>query len=472
MALENIEPSRLEYEISCSVCCGIFKNPVLLSCSHSFCKECLQEVWRKTARRECPLCRRKSSKDFPPLNLTLKQVCELFLKSKEQIGVATKALCSLHGENLKLYCKQDDQPVCVDCIGSGQHQNHDIRRFTAVVQERKDELMTDLKPLKEKIDSLDKLRRGCDGTAAFIKKQADQTEKDIRSELKKLRTVLDEEESARIANLRKEEQEKSQMLEDSVEIITSKLASLSAMTDSIEREMNIPDMEFLQNFKDIKKRVQCKLQEPDSIPVALIDVSKHLSALKYNVWERMLGTIHHTPLTLDPLTAHPQLALSDELTSVHYSFRGKNLPDNPERFDLYVFVLGSEGFVSGLCSWEVEVGNKPNCRIGVARQSAPRKGNFTVCPKEGFYTIILRKREFRAGTWPETRVEYDRRPQRICVQLNYEKGEVVFTDPSEGAVIYTFKDTFTEKMFPLFGPSKDSAPLRICSKAVCVLHKQ
>lgn len=36
------------------------------------------------------------------------------------------------------------------------------------------------------------------------------------------------------------------MLQDSVETISSKLASLSAVIDSIEREMEIQDMEFLQ----------------------------------------------------------------------------------------------------------------------------------------------------------------------------------------------------------------------------------
>lgn len=181
-----------------------------------------------------------------------------------------------------------------------------------------------------------------------------------------------------------------------------------------------------------------------------------------------MPSVSAAPLTLDPLSAHPQLAFSDELTSVRYSFRGKNLPDNPERFDLYVFVLGSEGYSGGVHSWEIEVGNKPNCRIGVARQSVQRKGNFPVCPKAGFYTIILRKHEFRAGTWPETRLEYDRKPRRIRIQLDYTKGEVTFSDPSEGTLIYAFKDTFTEKMFPLFGPSKDSTPLRICSRKVLI----
>uniref|UniRef100_A0A673HJX9 RING-type domain-containing protein n=1 Tax=Sinocyclocheilus rhinocerous TaxID=307959 RepID=A0A673HJX9_9TELE len=66
--------SLSEDDFSCPVCQEIFKNPVVLSCSHSFCKECLQQFWRTKKTQECPVCRRRSSKEQPPHNLALKNL--------------------------------------------------------------------------------------------------------------------------------------------------------------------------------------------------------------------------------------------------------------------------------------------------------------------------------------------------------------------------------------------------------------
>ena len=71
-----------EEELSCPVCCDIFKHPVILSCSHSFCKVCLQQWWKVKQNRECPICRTNSPQDKPPINLALKNLCENFLEEK------------------------------------------------------------------------------------------------------------------------------------------------------------------------------------------------------------------------------------------------------------------------------------------------------------------------------------------------------------------------------------------------------
>ena len=114
----KLSPS--EDNISCPVCCDVFKDPVLLGCSHSFCKNCLQVLW-KQGSQECPVCRGKSSTENPPCNRALKDLCEAFLQERARSDV----LCSLHSEKLKLFCQEDKQPICLVCQTSKKHKGHD-----------------------------------------------------------------------------------------------------------------------------------------------------------------------------------------------------------------------------------------------------------------------------------------------------------------------------------------------------------
>ena len=120
--------SKLEEDFTCPVCCDIFTDPVLLSCSHCFCKVCLQRFWETKGSRECPVCRRRSSKEHPPVSLTLKNLCETFLQERSQrTSAGSEVLCILHSEKLKLFCLDDKQPVCVVCRDSKQHTNHNFQ---------------------------------------------------------------------------------------------------------------------------------------------------------------------------------------------------------------------------------------------------------------------------------------------------------------------------------------------------------
>ncbi|KAL0199258.1 hypothetical protein M9458_007798, partial [Cirrhinus mrigala] len=80
------------------------------------------------------------------------------------------------------------------------------------------------------------------------------------------------------------------------------------------------------------------------------------------------------PVILDPNTAHPGLVVSDDLTSVTDSDY-QPVPDNPERFDEYYCVLGSEGFNSGTHCWDVEVKGCSFWSLGVTTASHQRKGD-------------------------------------------------------------------------------------------------
>ncbi|XP_047237505.1 E3 ubiquitin-protein ligase TRIM62-like, partial [Girardinichthys multiradiatus] len=63
--------------LSCHVCSETFRDPVSLSCNHSFCSSCLQKFWEQTENKNCPICKRRSSKNVPIDSLlqTHKVVC-------------------------------------------------------------------------------------------------------------------------------------------------------------------------------------------------------------------------------------------------------------------------------------------------------------------------------------------------------------------------------------------------------------
>uniref|UniRef100_A0A3P8RD96 RING-type domain-containing protein n=1 Tax=Astatotilapia calliptera TaxID=8154 RepID=A0A3P8RD96_ASTCA len=41
----------LPEDLCCPACQEVFRDPVLLSCSHSFCKDCLKRWWRERTTR-------------------------------------------------------------------------------------------------------------------------------------------------------------------------------------------------------------------------------------------------------------------------------------------------------------------------------------------------------------------------------------------------------------------------------------
>ncbi|MFT7804184.1 E3 ubiquitin-protein ligase TRIM58-like [Arapaima gigas] len=156
-------------------------------------------------------------------------------------------------------------------------------------------------------------------------------------------------------------------------------------------------------------------------------------------------------VTLDPDTANPDLVISHDEKRMRCGFERKDVPNYHQRFDGWWCAVGVEGFTSGRHYWEVEVGDR-DWRLGVAKESALRKGYKSLNTQTGYLTLRLeRGTELKALTVPFTPLPTSLIPRKVGVYLNYEEGQLSFYNVQSRSHIYTYSETFTEKLYPLFG---------------------
>ncbi|XP_022530192.2 E3 ubiquitin-protein ligase TRIM35-like [Astyanax mexicanus] len=458
--------SPLEEDLTCPVCCEIFSEPVLLSCSHSFCRECLQKSWKGREDRECPVCRRRTDGTDPPLNLALKNACEFVVKQRSAgaptAPTAEQDQCPVHSGKLQLFCVDDQQLVCVECV-AGEHQRHNFCSISKVAEERREELQIKQKALQLKLNSV---KRAKNTYSQHFQSQVQQTEDQIREEFEELHQFLREEEKERITALREEEEKKRKKLKKKTAEMESMIESLTEKIEVLKDGLGSEDVAFMTKYTEAKKSAEYTVPEPQLDSGALIDVAKHVGNLRYRVWEKMKDLCPYFPVILDPNSANKSLTLSEDLSRLVPGAPLKALPNNPERFTDQTAVFGSEGFTSGVHSWVVELGENKCWKIGVAKKSAKQK-LFSAKPKKEIWAISLQQGQY---SWPK-----DCNPwsififQKIHVQLDCDEQEVTFFNNFH-MKIAVMSVKATEKVYPFFCTSSEDA-LKIQPSKVIVEKK-
>lgn len=174
-------------------------------------------------------------------------------------------------------------------------------------------------------------------------------------------------------------------------------------------------------------------------------------------------------MILNPNTAHPRLSLSGDLTTFVCQARHEQLPENPERFEHHLWVLGSEGFNSGTHSWDVKVENSKEWALGIVT------GNV----KRHFYRAGVWKSHYQNVTYGASNSEgstsilkLNQDLQRIRVQLDWANGLISFSDPITGQNLQTFSYNFTDSVYPYFCNLCELYPLRILPKRFFIRVEQ
>ncbi|XP_065271144.1 E3 ubiquitin-protein ligase TRIM39-like [Emys orbicularis] len=451
-------------ELTCSLCLDYYQDPVSLDCGHNFCQACIN-VWWEGLKTDfcCPECRETFSHRNFKRNRQLKNIVEasrtLRLESTNEPEV--RRVCKKHSEVLKVFCQEDQTPICMVCHLSRDHKDHAVVPIEEAAQEYKDQILSHLETLKKNRKEVLTFRSNEEKKSQELLKKTETERQKIVSEFQQLRQFLEKQERFQLAQLDETEQDIVKKRDGYIDRLNEEISLLNTLIYELYKKCQQSASEFLQDIRSTLKRCERKtFQNPLSLSPELkwggwnfSEKSTILQNIQKKCRESFSSEwkLHKVNVTLDPDTAHPELIVSADRRSVRRGDTGQALPDNPERFDTKLCVLGCEGFTSGRHCWEVEAMGL--CAVGVARESVSRKGRINFSSKDGVWAVEWSGEQWcRAPTSPVTSLFLIKAPSRIRVYLDYERGKVAFINAGKGVPIFTFPTTFFagERICPFF----------------------
>ncbi|XP_065928638.1 E3 ubiquitin-protein ligase TRIM71 [Magallana gigas] len=149
--------------------------------------------------------------------------------------------CSEHvKEQCKHYCEQCDISLCVYCITTGNHQNHNLIDIFSITERKKIELQEDIKELEKSLSpkyqeivnilTVQKadLSKNSQKLTSAIDKHGEVWHREIDTIIQKLKSDLDEMDAKHLAVLNKQEDEITRTISE----ITQSIADLKKLLDS------------------------------------------------------------------------------------------------------------------------------------------------------------------------------------------------------------------------------------------------
>ncbi|KAK5600263.1 hypothetical protein CRENBAI_002621 [Crenichthys baileyi] len=554
-------------QFCCPVCLEVLRDPVTIPCGHSYCLDCIVDYWNTAKQKDqysCPQCRQVfNPKPLLSRNTVLAEVVEKLLKSEVQPtaqhlakpeevkcsvckGKKNKAvkscllclesfcpahlkgheerfhrkghklisaterpkekLCQQHEKLLRLYCHNDQQCVCSQCVKE-RHKGHNT---VPVVEER----TSQQKKLKEtSLKSVQKLKDAEKELRYAIRYMKHSTEAVVeeseRIYSKLIRSI--EKQSGEVKEMIKsQERQVVSQAEEMLEKIQREMAEHRRTEAELERLSRTEDhTHFLQKCKSLHFPMKTvEMPNTDALTYlmyrtmrdALCDlnggldetlereisrVSDKVNSLKestnpnipektnvkdadipYTTEPRKRADFlqHYNDLTLDPNTANPYLSVSDSRRSVTTRSELQPYPDHPDRFTNWAQVLCRAG-MAGRCYWEVEWAGNGGVSVGICYKNMNRIGGGSEC-KLGHNSkswsldcvntvcSFQHNKESVAITTPCG--------NRIGVYLDYRAGTLTFYNVSDSMVLlHKEKTTFTQPVYPGFWVGLGST-LKLC----------
>uniref|UniRef100_A0A3B3ZD58 Tripartite motif-containing protein 16-like n=1 Tax=Periophthalmus magnuspinnatus TaxID=409849 RepID=A0A3B3ZD58_9GOBI len=415
---------------SCAICLDLLKDPATLSCGHSYCMRCIHDHWDEEEEKQeysCPQCRHsfisrpvlvkntmlavlveQLEKSGPPVDVSsveqthvccdvcsgtrltavksclqcLASFCEKHLEPhyqsaalrKHQLVVPSDKLqekiCSEHNEVKKMFCRTDQQLLCVVCC-MDKHAGHRTVSAAAERAEMQAKLEVRLDKIHQMIHSketgLDRLHQ----EALSLRHSADEAVRASEETFTILIHVMKERQAEVEQQIRTQQENEETRLQEHQQELQSDISELKRTQAQLDGlSLTTDHNHFIQTYPEVSPAEATPIfptQPPGSFEHVTAALST-LSDLLQQTLKEGLDNISQAPtqpttrkgflkyakeITLDLNTAHRQLSLSDENRRATFEEDANRYPKNPNRFSYYYQVLSRQR-LTGRCYWEVK----------------------------------------------------------------------------------------------------------------------
>ncbi|XP_065809686.1 tripartite motif-containing protein 16-like [Labrus bergylta] len=539
MAQKGVQLDREAF--SCSICLDLLKDPVAIPCGHSYCMNCIKSHWDKEDEKtiySCPQCRQT----FTPRPVLVKNTmlavlveelkktglqaapadhcyagpedvacdvctgrklkacksclqcpasyCEKHLQphfeaaplKKHKLVEPSKKLqenvCSHHNEEMKVFCRTDQQSICYLCL-MDEHKGHDTVSAAAERSEKQRELEVSRQNIQQRIQDREKDVKLLQQEVEAINGSADKTVGNSEKIFTELIRLMEKRRSDVKQQVRSQQQtevsrvrELQEKLEQEITELKRKDAELEKLSHTEDHNQFLHDYPSLSPLSESTHSSSIKIRPLryfEDVTAAVSEVRDKLQDVLREKWTNISQTVtevdvllsepkpepktraeflkYSCDITLDPNTANTQLLLSDENRKVTVMTEQQSYSSHPDRFTDYLQVLSKESLM-GRCYWEVEL--RGNVSVAVTYKNISRAGSSDECLFGGndkSWALDSDSNSYNFCYNKVTTRVSGPRSSRVGVYLDHRAGILSFYSISETmTLLHRVQTTFTQPL--------------------------
>ncbi|XP_060717008.1 putative leucine-rich repeat-containing protein DDB_G0290503 isoform X2 [Tachysurus vachellii] len=251
--------------------------------------------------------------------------------------------------------------------------------------------------------------------------------------------------------LKQKEKELSDLNEKNANVIERLRGDVRRLNNRV-KALQISDDQLKQKEKEISdlKKVNTKLlDEKKNLQVDVTNLKNQLEEIKKESDTVSPPSVSTRSLQYDSDTAHKNLLISYDQRSVRGVKYSIERPNYPSRYDTVIAALTKTGFNSGRAYWEVQVKERLCYTVGVAAETAPRKGNIRYSPSNSYWVIQKENNQHYMLTEQPLLLHLTDKLNVIGVLIDFDTGEVAFYNSQTRTVLGIFRgNNFTQKLYP------------------------